>query len=68
MKQPTEQNLINAFGAASMAHMRYLHFAVQAEKENHANAARLFRAVSHAEHIRARYITTNFSNTWKQIS
>ena len=68
MKQPTEQNLINAFGAESMVHMRYLHFAVQADKENYSNTARLFRAVSHAEHIHAvdhyqllRHLETNIA-------
>ena len=34
MKKKTEQHLINAFGGESQAHMRYLHFADQAEKEN----------------------------------
>jgi len=53
MKQITEQHLINAFGGESMANMRYLHFAVQAEKESFPNVARLFRAVSHAEYIHA---------------
>jgi len=33
MKKMTEQHLINAFGGESQAHMRYLHFANQAEKE-----------------------------------
>lgn len=53
MKAMTEQNLINAFGGESQAHMRYLHFADQAEKENFPNVARLFRAISHAEYIHA---------------
>jgi rubrerythrin len=53
MKQMTEQNLINAFGGESMAHMRYLHFANQAEKEKFVNVARLFRAIAHAEYIHA---------------
>jgi rubrerythrin len=53
MHQMTEQNLINAFGGESMAHMRYLHFARQAEKENFANVARLFFAISHAEFVHA---------------
>lgn len=53
MKQMTEQHLINAFGGESMAHMRYLHFARQAAKENFANVARLFSAISHAEYIHA---------------
>ena len=53
MKQMTEQHLINAFGGESMAHMRYLHFSLQAEKENFLNVARLFSAVSYAEYIHA---------------
>lgn len=53
MKKMTEQNLINAFGGESQAHMRYLHFANQAEKENFKNLARLFRAIARAEYIHA---------------
>lgn len=53
MKQMTQQNLINAFGGESMAHMRYRHFAAQAGKEFYPNVSRLFRAVSHAEFIHA---------------
>ncbi len=53
MKQMTEQNLINAFGGESQAHMRYLHFSHQAEQEGYANIARLFRAIAHAEYVHA---------------
>jgi rubrerythrin len=53
MKMITEQNLINAFGGESQAHMRYLHFANKAEKEKYGNVARLFRAVAYAEYIHA---------------
>ena len=53
MKLMTEQNLINAFGGESQAHMRYLHFGVQAYKEGYNNVARLFRAIAHAEYIHA---------------
>ncbi|NIQ37348.1 MAG: Rubrerythrin-2 [Proteobacteria bacterium] len=53
MKQITEQHLINAFGGESQAHMRYLHFANQAEKDNLPSVARLFRAVAHAEFVHA---------------
>jgi rubrerythrin len=53
MKQMTQQNMINAFGGESMANMRYRHFAIQAQKENYPNVARLFEAVSHAEFIHA---------------
>ncbi|MGQ9632219.1 MAG: rubrerythrin family protein [bacterium] len=53
MRQITEQNLINAFGGESMAHMRYLHFANQAEKDKFPNVARLFRAIAYAEYVHA---------------
>ncbi len=53
MKQMTQQNLINAFGGESMAHMRYLHFSNTAQKEGYPNVARLFKAISHAEYIHA---------------
>ncbi len=53
MRKMTEQNLINGFGGESQAHMRYLHFARQAEKEDFPNVARLFRAIAHAEFIHA---------------
>ncbi len=53
MRMMTEQNLINAFGGESQAHMRYLHFANQAEKERFSNVSRLFRAIAHAEYLHA---------------
>jgi rubrerythrin len=53
MRKITEQHLINAFGGESQAHMRYLHFANQAEKEKFTNVARLFRAIAHAEYVHA---------------
>ena len=53
MKIMTEQNLINAFGGESQAHMRYLHFADKADKESFPNVARLFHAIAHAEYIHA---------------
>jgi len=53
MKKMTEQNLINAFGGESQAHMRYLHFANQASIEKYANVERLFRAIAHAEYVHA---------------
>lgn len=53
MRPITQQNLINAFGGESQAHMRYLHFADQASKENFPNVERLFRAIAHAEFVHA---------------
>ena len=55
----TEQNLNAAYAGESMAHMRYLIFADQAEKEGKSNIARLFRAISHAERVHA---TNHFRN------
>ena len=53
MKQTTEQNMIDAFGGESMAHMRYRHFADRADKDGYPNVARLFRAIAEAEFIHA---------------
>lgn len=53
MRETTRQNMINAFGGESMAHMRYLRFAAQAVKEGFPNIARLWTAISHAEYIHA---------------
>ena len=53
MKKMTEQNLNAAYAGESMAHMRYLAFADQAEKDGKPNIARLFRAISHAERVHA---------------
>jgi rubrerythrin len=52
MRPITEQNMINAFGGESMAHMRYRLFARQAEVQ-YPNVARLWRAISEAELIHA---------------
>jgi rubrerythrin len=52
MRPITEQNMINAFGGESMAHMRYLLFARQAEKQ-YPNVGRLWRAIAEAELIHA---------------
>lgn len=53
MRKMTEQNMINAFGGESQAHMRYTFFAEQAKKEKLPNIARLFEAVACAETIHA---------------
>lgn len=53
MKQMTEQNLINAFGGESMAHLRYRYSAVQATKENYPCVARMFEAISFSEYVHA---------------
>lgn len=53
MRKMTEQFLRAAFAGESQAHMKYLIFAEQAEKEGRKNTARLFRAVAHAEKVHA---------------
>ncbi len=53
MKKMTEENLAAAFAGESQAHMKYLNFAQQAEKEGCANIARLFQAASFSEQIHA---------------
>lgn len=53
MRDITQQNMINAFGGESMAHMRYLIFAERAAHEDLPNVARLFRAIAAAELVHA---------------
>jgi rubrerythrin len=55
MDPMTEKNLREAFAGESQAHMKYLAFAKQAEKEGLPNVARLFKAVSFAEIMHAHY-------------
>ncbi len=50
----TEANLQTAFAGESQANRRYLFFADKAEKEGHAQIARLFRAAAEAETVHAR--------------
>jgi rubrerythrin len=49
----TEQNLRDAFAGESQANRKYLAFAAAADKEGHAQAAKLFRAAAEAETIHA---------------
>jgi rubrerythrin len=53
MHDMTAANLRSAFGGESQAHMRYKIWGALAEKEGHADVARLFRAVSRAEQAHA---------------
>ncbi|GAB4403337.1 MAG: rubrerythrin family protein [Anaerolineales bacterium] len=53
MKDMTKDNLKAAFAGESQAHMKYLAFADQAQKEGFANVARLFRAIAYAEQVHA---------------
>jgi rubrerythrin len=53
MRKMTETNLSAAFAGESQAHMKYLNFAEQAEKEGLKNVARLFQAAAFAEQMHA---------------
>lgn len=53
MKTMTTKNLQDAFAGESQAHMKYMIFADQAEREGLANTARLFRAASYSEQMHA---------------
>lgn len=55
----TQENLQAAFAGESQANRRYLFFAEKAEKDGHAQIARLFRAIAEAETVHARnHLTT----------
>ncbi len=54
MKKMTEKFLNEAFAGESMAHMKYLIFSEEAEKEGFKNVSRLFKAISFAEFVHAR--------------
>jgi rubrerythrin len=49
----TNENLATAFAGESQANRKYLAFARQAEKEGHAQIAKVFRAAAEAETIHA---------------
>ena len=53
MREMAEKFLNEAFAGESMAHMRYQHFADQAETEGLTEMARMFRAISYAERVHA---------------
>ncbi len=53
MRAMTQENLQAAFAGESQAHMKYLAFAAQAEKEGKPNIARLFQAIAYAEQVHA---------------
>jgi rubrerythrin len=53
MRDMTKTNLEAAFAGESQAHMKYLIFADQAEKDGLTNVARLFRANAYAEQVHA---------------
>ncbi len=49
----TADFLRSAYGGESMAHMRYLYWGKQAEKEGLGNIAKLFKAIAYAEQVHA---------------
>ncbi|WP_456422667.1 rubrerythrin family protein [Thermococcus sp.] len=53
-RKMTRKFLEEAFAGESMAHMKYLIFAEQAEKEGYPNVAKLFRAIAYAEFVHAK--------------
>jgi len=53
MHDMTREFLEAAFAGESMAHMRYLIFAEQAERKGKPNLARLFTAIAYAEQVHA---------------
>lgn len=53
MRKMTKANLEAAFAGESQAHMKYLIFANEAEKEGFPQVARLFRAIAYAEQVHA---------------
>ena len=54
MRKMVKKSLEEAFAGESMAHMKYMIFAEQAEKEGKKNIARLFRAIAYAEFVHAK--------------
>ncbi len=54
MRKMTEEFLHNAFAGESMAHMKYLIFAEEAERKGLVKLANLFRAIAYAEFVHAR--------------
>ena len=61
MHAMTQANLEAAFAGESQAHMKYMIFADQAEKEGYPQVARLFKAISYAEQVHA-------TNHFKQLN
>ena len=53
MHSMTQADLEAAFAGESQAHVRYMIYADQADKEGLPEAARLFRAISYAERVHA---------------
>uniref|UniRef100_A0A7C5RIV2 Rubrerythrin family protein n=1 Tax=Fervidobacterium thailandense TaxID=1008305 RepID=A0A7C5RIV2_9BACT len=54
MREMTKRFLEDAFAGESMAHMKYLIFAEEAEKNGLKNLANTFRAIAYAEYVHAK--------------
>lgn len=54
MREMTKKFLEDAFAGESMAHMKYLIFAEEAERKGLKKLANLFRAIAYAEFVHAR--------------
>lgn len=54
VREMTKKFLEDAFAGESMAHMKYLIFADEAERKGLKKLANLFRAIAHAEFVHAR--------------
>ncbi len=54
MREMTKKFLEEAFAGESMAHMKYLIFADEAERQGKPRLAKLFRAIAYAEFVHAR--------------
>ncbi len=53
MEKTSNQYVMSAFGSESQAHMSYLYFAHQADKENFSHIPRLFRAIAYSGFVQA---------------
>lgn len=54
MREMTKQFLEAAFAGESMAHMKYLIFAEEAEKKGLLKLSKLFKAIAYAEYVHAK--------------
>lgn len=64
MQEMTAANLKSAFAGESQAHMRYLIYGDQAEKEGFPNVACLFRAIAYAEQVHATNHFQQLRSAW----
>lgn len=67
MRDMTKKFLEDAFAGESMAHMKYLIFADEAEKKGLKNLANLFRAIAYAEFVHARNHYRELGKIYQQL-